>query len=57
VFYHVDTTPRFQLTLEPTISPPKKRARTHQRVLIFESKGGHEKMETKKTTQHDDDSM
>jgi hypothetical protein len=43
--------------LGPTTSPPKKRAHTHQQVLIFEFEGGDEEMETKKTTQHDDDSM
>ncbi len=57
VFYHVDTTPRDWLSLGPTTSPPKKRAHTHQQVLIFEFEGGDEEMETKKTTQHDDDSM
>jgi hypothetical protein len=45
------------MSLEPTTSPPKKKARTHQRVLTFEFEGGDEEMETKKTTQHGDDSM
>jgi hypothetical protein len=47
--------PKDRLSLEPTSSPPKKKLRTHQRIMIME--GGDEDMEVDVTTQQEKKSI
>ncbi len=49
------STPKDQLNLEPTNSPPKKKPHTHQWIMVME--GGDEDMEVDITTQQNDESI
>jgi hypothetical protein len=48
-------TTKDQLNLEPTSSPPKKKLRIHQQIMIME--GGNKDMEVDVIMQHDDKSI